>query len=199
MAGAALVMTLAPTPTAFQGLGALLAGQPGVAARWREHLIASPFGTIHAATLSLPRPVGTGLPHPPLYALANFDPFDLAGRIGAEPLGDGSGPVRFPSVNRRDKQDSWLSRRRMPMPPLPPTLAITPVPEAAVETALQRDAQIGRFDPYTDYEFRAAPEEAAADFDPPRGAAGAGKTPNGQARVFFGDHPRRGSWPGTRR
>ena len=76
----ALVFALVPTPVAYQDLGALLARQPGVAARARAYLIASPFGTIHAAMFSLPRPVGTAIPHPPVYALADFDPGDIAAR-----------------------------------------------------------------------------------------------------------------------
>ncbi|MGC2155472.1 MAG: cell wall hydrolase, partial [Pseudolabrys sp.] len=75
----ATALTLIPGKIAFQDLGALLARQPAVAKRWQQHLIASPFGTIHAATFSLPRPVGTAIPHPPIYALANFDPLDLTG------------------------------------------------------------------------------------------------------------------------
>jgi hypothetical protein len=118
-------MTLIPTTIAYQDLGALLVNQPGVAQRFREHLIASPFGTIHAATFSMPRPLGTRIPHPPLYALANFDPLDVTGSIGAEPLGDGSEPLRFPSVNRTGKHDALIARQRAPMTPLPP------VPEIA--------------------------------------------------------------------
>ena len=56
---AILVFLLTPTQVGYQDLAALLAQQPAVAARWREHLIASPFGTIHAATFSMPRPIGT--------------------------------------------------------------------------------------------------------------------------------------------
>jgi len=48
----------------YQDLGALLVRQPAVTERVRENLIASPFGTIHAATFSMPRPVGTAIPHP---------------------------------------------------------------------------------------------------------------------------------------
>ena len=66
-----------PTMIGFQDLGALLVRQPGVAARAYEHIIASPFGTIHAATFSMPSPIGTAIPHPPLYALANFDPNEI--------------------------------------------------------------------------------------------------------------------------
>ena len=32
---------------------------------------------IHAAMFSMPRPVGTAIPSPPIYALANFDPADI--------------------------------------------------------------------------------------------------------------------------
>src|SRR3954447_14195610 len=62
---ALLVCLLTPTSTGYQDLGALLAGQPQVAAHWRQHLIASPFGTIHAAMFRLPQPVGTAMPRPP--------------------------------------------------------------------------------------------------------------------------------------
>src|SRR5512139_704913 len=135
----ALALTLLPSAIAFQDLGALLVRQPAVAARVREHLIASPFGTIHAAMFSLPRPVGTAIPSPPLYALANFDPSDITGSIGAQPLGDANAMVHFPTVNRKAKRDLLLSRAREPLPPLPPLLAINPVPETDTEAALKKD------------------------------------------------------------
>ena len=94
---------LAPTSAAYQDLSALLANQAGVAQRWHDHLLASPFGTIHAATFSFPSPIGTTVPHPPVYALANFDPLDMTKPIATEPLGDGSAPLQFPKVNRRAK------------------------------------------------------------------------------------------------
>src|SRR5512142_2722652 len=87
---AAVASTLAPTAIAYQDLGTLLARHPGVATRWHEHLIASPFGTIHAAMFTLARPIGTAVPHPPAYALGNFDPQELTAPIATEPLGDGS-------------------------------------------------------------------------------------------------------------
>ena len=58
----AFVLALLPSTIGFQDLGALLAGQPAVAERARARLIASPFGTIHAAMFSMPRPVGTAIP-----------------------------------------------------------------------------------------------------------------------------------------
>jgi spore germination cell wall hydrolase CwlJ-like protein len=195
----ALLFALLPNTIGFQDLGALLARQPAVAERWHEHLIASPFGTIHAATFSLPRPIGTVIPHPPLYALANFDPMDITGSIGAQPLGDPMAPLQFPKVNRQDKRDSALSRPRQPMPPLPPLLAIQPVPEVEIDAALEKDDG-GRFDPYSEYQFAAVPDEqpAAADINlpyadiPPSNlAASAPKQAAGKdaARIFFGAHP----------
>ena len=119
----ALAIALLPNQIGFQDLGALLARQPGVVARARAHLIASPFGTIHAAMFSLPRPIGTVIPHPPIYALANFDPNDITGSIGSLWLGDPTAPLQFPTVNRKDKGDSRIVRRRAPLPPLAAAIA----------------------------------------------------------------------------
>src|SRR5262249_16085411 len=139
---------------AFQDLGALIARQPAVTKRWQQHLIASPFGTIHAAMFSLPRPVGTAIPHPPVYALANFDPTDITVSIGRQPLGDGTAPLQFPKANRKAKGDSLTARLREPLPPLP---ALVPAPEA--QASRKDDDFSGRFDSYSDYEFVTTPEE----------------------------------------
>jgi spore germination cell wall hydrolase CwlJ-like protein len=190
----ALVLCLLPSTIGFQDLGALLARQPGVTERARKHLIASPFGTIHAAMFSMPRPVGTTIPHPPIYALANFDPADITGSIGTQPLGDPTGSVQFPTVNRKTKRDSLASRPRDPLPPL---LAIEPVLEPQADAAPKKD-ESGRFDPYSKYEFAALPDAQSAlpDIDlpytdmppvnltaPPSGAGKDG------ARVFFSADP----------
>src|ERR1700755_2064120 len=143
---AALMFALAPSTIGFQDLGALLVHQPGVAQRWREHLIASPFGTIHAAMFSLPSPIGTSIPHPPLYAPPTFDPTAAPDAIGAQPLGDGNGPLQFPTSNRKDKRDSLISRKRDPMPPLPPLLDIGAVPQTDLDTAVKKDEERARFD-----------------------------------------------------
>ena len=127
----AAAFALLPTQIAFQDLGALLARQPTVAARARAYLVASPFGTIHAATFSLPQPVGTAIPHAPLYALADFDPSETAASIGRQPLGDPDAPLQFPRVNRADKRDSKVSRARAPMPPM----QSTPLPQVEAPPA----------------------------------------------------------------
>jgi spore germination cell wall hydrolase CwlJ-like protein len=196
---AAVAFALLPSSIAFQDLGALLAGQPAVAERARARLIASPFGTIHAAMFSMPRPVGTAIPPPPLYALANFDPTDLTASIGAQPLGDQTAPLRFPTINRKTKRDSLLSRARQPMPPLPP-VSMTEPPQVQSEPALKAGKDTGRFEPYSEYDFPEAPrpDSAAADIDipyadiPPSNlAAIAPKIPakHDDGRIFFGRDP----------
>ena len=73
LALAVLIFVLTPTSAGYQDLGSLIAQQPQVAAQWREHLIASPFGTIHASMFSLPRPLGTGMPDPAGFRPAKFE------------------------------------------------------------------------------------------------------------------------------
>src|SRR5689334_6714977 len=105
---AVLAFATLPNQIGYQDLGALIARQPEVAERWRAHLMASPFGTIHASMFALPRPIGTAIPQPPLYALASVDPNEITGSLGREPLGDTSGALQFPSVNRRTKGDALV-------------------------------------------------------------------------------------------
>jgi len=194
IATGALALCVLPNSIGFQDLGALLARQPAVTERARGHLIASPFGTIHAAMFSMPRPIGTAIPHPPVYALANFDPSDITGSIGTEPLGDPTGPVQFPMVNRKTKRDSQASRTREPLPPLPP------LPEAMLD--VQADAapkkEEGRFDPYSKYEFAALPDAQSAlpdvdlpytDLPPVSLTAPMGSAGQDDGQIFFGANP----------
>ena len=112
MIGTALI-ALQSKRVGFQDLGALIARQPTVAMRWQQHLVASPNGTIHAAALSPPRPLGTATPPPPVYALANFDPAGITESIGKQLLGDATAPLQFPRSNHENKQNSLLTRPRM--------------------------------------------------------------------------------------
>lgn len=157
----ALVVALVPKQAAYQDLGALLAHQPGVSERARAYVLSSPFGTIHAAIFSMPHPIGTAIPHPPIYALANFDPFDISSSIGSQMLGDLTAPLQFPRVNRRDKRDLLAKRIRAPLPPLPPVLAIEPIPQADADAAFSKTGISDRFDPYSDYEFASVPAAPA--------------------------------------
>src|SRR6202030_1082737 len=72
----AFFLALMPASIGYQNLAALLAQQPGVSQRWRDHLIASPFGTIERATFSYSRPIGTSVPLG--YQTVNFDPGAVA-------------------------------------------------------------------------------------------------------------------------
>ncbi len=122
----ALCVALAPTTTGYQDLAALLAQQPGVSERWRDHLIASPFGTIHAATFTFARPIGTAMSEPVGAEPVNFDPRSLDVKVwtgNGSPLVHPVLQVEYPSVNRRLKGD------RMPVPQPAPTSGTESVPQ----------------------------------------------------------------------
>src|SRR5882724_596808 len=103
---AILVFLLVPTQVAYQDLAALVAQQPAVAARWRDHLVASPFGTIHAAIFSMPRPIGTMIPETPLVRLASLNADDVTGSIGLNRAVRRAPPdVVFPVIDRTRKGD----------------------------------------------------------------------------------------------
>src|SRR6185295_5518213 len=102
---ATLVFLLTPTQAGYQDLAALLAQQPSVTARWRDHLAASPFGTIHAATFSMPRPIGTAIPESPLVRLASLST-DITGSTASGSFAVRRAPdVVFPEINRSGKGD----------------------------------------------------------------------------------------------
>ncbi|MGE3147933.1 MAG: cell wall hydrolase [Pseudorhodoplanes sp.] len=111
-----------PTSTGYQDLGSFIARQPSVSQRWREHVLASPFGTIHAATFSFPRPIGTAIPETPSLQLASFDPrsLDITGSLPDEIEAEPEAPLVFPTVNRTLKGDLLVSRPKPPQPELPP-------------------------------------------------------------------------------
>src|ERR1700710_71745 len=106
---ATLVFLVTPTQVGYQDLAALIAQQPSVAAHWRNHLIASPFGTIHAATFSLPRPVGTSIPENPVIRLPSLQTTsnDVTGSIGfnTSRVRRADPPPVFPVINRANKGD----------------------------------------------------------------------------------------------
>ncbi len=111
-----LVMSLMPKSIGYQDLVALMARQSEVPQRARAHMLASPFGTIHAANFSFPQPVGTQIPEPPSYRLAGLGSTDPA---STGSLGGANAPVPlhrplldFPTVNRRLKGDLLVSRPR---------------------------------------------------------------------------------------
>ncbi len=98
-----------------QDLAALIAQQPMVVEHTHSHIIASPFGTIEAATFSMPMPISEAMPVSLSYALAGLDPgnADLTGSIRERMLGEvaleelqvSSLQSALPQVNRRLKGD----------------------------------------------------------------------------------------------
>jgi len=140
--GASLaVFSALPNTIGYQDLAALLASQPAVADRWRKHIIASPFGTIHAATFSFPRPIGTLIPQPLQYRLASFDTSaaDVTGSIRSAPDADpvlGPPPQHFvfPKVDRTLKGDRLVVHSPFDGPdPFGEVPSAAPAPEPAVE------------------------------------------------------------------
>lgn len=104
------VFGLLPSEIGYQDIAALLARQPGVTQRWQKHALASPFGTIHAATFSLPRPLGSSIPRAPGVQLASLrgGGGDTTGSIARNPLGQVIRPPQpheFPMVDRTAKGD----------------------------------------------------------------------------------------------
>src|SRR5271165_5817410 len=58
----AVPLFLMPSAIGSQDLTSLLAQKALVAARWQQHLIDSPFGTINVARFRFPSPVGSTIP-----------------------------------------------------------------------------------------------------------------------------------------
>ena len=170
------VSILLPTSIGYQDLASLIAQQPAVSARWRQHMIASPFGTIHAATFSFPRPIGTSIPEPENYRLASFDPSDpeLTGAFDRSARGYGdsaSEPLIFPTVDRSKKGD-FLGSRPESAPVMPQAQADEPRDETvAPDIAKEASAPLPagrpvdeieaavRFEPFPQYDISMSLED----------------------------------------
>ena len=104
---AVVTAALLPVRTGQQDLAALIPRQNAGVEGPHAHLIASPFGTIHAATFSFPQPVGTAIPADAEVRLAALDPHgDVTGRVslGVMVWPEGDSPAsEFPQVNRGRK------------------------------------------------------------------------------------------------
>jgi hypothetical protein len=125
----AFFFALMPTSVGYQDLAALLSQQPSFAQHVRDHLIASPFGTIERATFSYGRPIGTSMPEPLGYQTVNFDPssLDRSNFQVDAPLNAPGPELEYPTVNRSRKGD------RLPMAvpapgPLPQLMPVDAVP-----------------------------------------------------------------------
>jgi spore germination cell wall hydrolase CwlJ-like protein len=152
-----------------------MASQPAVVARAHSHIIASPFGTIHAATFSLPRPIGTAIPKP-------FTTELIALNAG-NPLGDqpGNAPLDYPAPNRQKKADALVPRER-------------------ADTAEQAAMAAARASNFPDYEFSVSPPSTADTVElpyqdlPPADLVAAARaatraSPADSSKILFGIDP----------
>jgi spore germination cell wall hydrolase CwlJ-like protein len=168
-----LAAGLMPTMIGHQDLAALIAQRPIVVRHWHSHNIASPFGTIEAATFSMPMPISEAMPVSLSYALAGLDPgnADITGSIRERMLGDvaieafqetslsssmsSSLQSALPEVNRRLKGD----RLGAPQPQEQPDEQSAPMAEGLPPEQLKKgDRLVASQSP----EPRPASEAAAA-------------------------------------
>jgi spore germination cell wall hydrolase CwlJ-like protein len=129
------VFGLLPSEIGHQDIAALLARQPGVTQRWQKHALGSPFGTVHTATFSFPRPLGSSIPRAPAALLASLrgEGGDVTGSIARNPLGQVIRPPQpheFPMVDRSAKGDR-LSSKGDRLPLKRPEADVTVAPQVA--------------------------------------------------------------------
>jgi spore germination cell wall hydrolase CwlJ-like protein len=101
-----LLLLMLPSEVGYQDLAAFLARQPPMVDRSQKAAFASPFGTIHEAKLTLPRPVGASVPPSLDYTLIALDPSnaEVTGSIRERILGEGA-TLGGPVVDRSRKND----------------------------------------------------------------------------------------------
>ena len=107
-----LMLLLLPSEVGYQDLASLIARQPPVVDRSQKAAFASPFGTIHEAKLSMPRPIGAAIPPTLGYTLVGLDPnnADITGSIRERILGEGA-MLAGPMVDRSRKGDYGVVRK----------------------------------------------------------------------------------------
>jgi spore germination cell wall hydrolase CwlJ-like protein len=211
-------MASLPAPIGSQDFAAFIARQPAIGEHLRRHLIASPFGTIHAATFSLPQPVGTGVPTGGAVQLVNFDPnADITGAISPRILRDESSyelrqaysTQASPEVNRtlkgarlvpqiRPDFDSPEPTTEGPVPSVPVAEGRkTPDRMARTAPAQPVPAQTAPAQPTPADSAQTAPEQAAptgnmdvAAIEPSRASPLDDPNPAVRAaRIYFGTDP----------
>ena len=211
LAGAALaVLALAPTRTAYPDVAAPapVAREPALGESFRAHLIASPFGTIHAATFSFPQPIGTALPSDGVVRLASLDSSDVTGLIGRNLIdrADIDVPYRdFPQIDRTAKGSRLVPRLRPHFDALDPAKSAAPqepeepeeleeqpqheAPSAAPSSAVPGESADARREGAAG---GAAVKAATEDAEPAELEAGQCAAMHA-ARIYFGTAPLGGS------
>jgi len=157
-----LMLLLLPSEVAHQDLAALLARQEPLAERLQKASLASPFGTIHEAMYTMPRPLGATIPPSYGYALAGLDPnnADITGSIRERVLGEAAmltnlsarpvidrsrkgdyGVVRSGDFGATRKGDRLVTAKAGPVTPQPAaTVAAAPAAETAAASTTQQQA-----------------------------------------------------------
>src|SRR3981189_363361 len=141
---------VAPTQVAFQDIGSWIGPAPAVADRVREHLIASPFGTIHAGLFPFPQPAGSGMPDLREFRLASLAPGGSIATRTVQTTSDRTSGVMFPEVDRSLKGDRLVPRER---------------PASEKPAAPQQGAEQGGGQTYTLASVTPAPTDVAPTLD----------------------------------
>jgi hypothetical protein len=208
-------LAFAPTRTRYRDLAAPVASERALGESFRAHLLASPFGTIHAATFSFPQPIGTALASDGVVRLAALDSADLTGSIAHNIIdrADIDLPYRdFPQIDRTAKGPRLVPRARPHFDALDPAKGEAPEEPEEPEEEPQHEAPSAAPSSAAPGESADAQREAAAppaavkaateDAEPAEVEAGqpddfaslnAENSPKRAARIYFGAAPLGGS------
>ncbi len=112
-----------PTSVGYQDLASFVTHEHGASTGW--HLIASPLGTVQAATFNYTRPIGTTIGEPAGLINVNFDPRTLdayAWKIDEPITAQPARQIEYPTVNRTHKGDRLPASNVAPAPSNPASL-----------------------------------------------------------------------------
>jgi spore germination cell wall hydrolase CwlJ-like protein len=161
-----LTFLLLPSEVGYQDLAALIAHDVASVQRPQKTSLASPFGTIHAANLNLPQPMGSGIRPSLGYTLAALDPnnAELTGSIRERILREsatlyapeGVGPWvdrsrKSDQLTAQPKQNDNIAAKgdRLTLPPLQQQAEVEPAagpdmqsPQVAVLPSVEGSAEV---------------------------------------------------------
>ncbi len=112
-----------PTSIGYQDLASLIARERGAPTSW--HMIASPLGTVQAATFSYTRPIGTAMPEPLGFQDVNYDPRTLdtyAWKVDEPLTVQHARQIEYPTVDRAHKGDRLPASDMTPASTAPASL-----------------------------------------------------------------------------
>jgi cell wall hydrolase len=112
-----------PTSVGYLDLASLVAHERGASTGW--HLIASPLGTVQAATFNYTRPIGTAIGEPAGLIDVNFDPRTLetyAWKVDEPIIAQPARQIEYPTANRTHKGDRLPASNVAPAPSNPASL-----------------------------------------------------------------------------